>query len=115
MQAICCHCSICRKSAGAPFLMIGMWDPAKTRIVAGKTVERPTSGYLTRNRCPDCGAAIFNAVRSEKLSTNNFTLPLLAVRDEHTRPTHHIYYADRVIDIEDGLPKFDRFKWLPRA
>lgn len=40
--------------------------------------------------------------------------PLLGALDERTRPTCHLYDADRIVDVEDGLPKHDRFKWSPR-
>ena len=53
--------------------------------------------------------AIYNAIRTERFSADNVMLPLLTERDEHTRPTHHIYYADRVVDVPDDLPKFDGF------
>lgn len=90
--------------------MVGSWQPDRTRIVDGAPLlERETSSYLTRHRCPDCGAAIYNAIRSSKFSADNFMLPLLGELDGEVRPTHHIYYADRVLDVDDGLPKFDRF------
>jgi hypothetical protein len=113
MQSLFCHCSICRLSTGAPYAMVGFWEVGRTRIAeGGPLLERPTSGWLTRHRCPDCGAAIFNSVRSDELTSNNFMLPLLVERDRLVMPTHHIYYADRVVDVADDLPRFDRFEWL---
>src|SRR6266545_2269937 len=115
MQSVFCHCSICRRSTGSPYVMGGFWDLRRTRILrAAPLVERATSACVTRHRCPDCGAAIFNAVRSVEQPTNNFMLALVRELDAAARPTHHIYYADRVIDIQDDLPRFDRFEWLPR-
>lgn len=113
MQALYCHCSVCRRSTGSPYIMVGFWDPARTRVVEGVALlERATSSHLTRHRCPDCGAAIYNSVRSARITSNNFFLPLVHALDDAARPTHHIYYADRLLDVDDRLPKFDGFKWL---
>ena len=111
MQALYCHCSVCRGTTGSPYLMVGFWRPDRTQTI-GTLLERPTSDWLMRHRCAECGAAIYNAVRSERLASNNFMLPLLSVRDAAVQPTHHIYYADRIMDIEDDLPRFDGFQWL---
>jgi len=110
-QAVCyCHCSICRKSSGAAFAFVGMWPPDKVRVVEGEPLAtRKTSDHLERHRCPSCGASIYNAVRTKRFQFNNVLLPLLDERDDALKPTHHIYYADRVMDIPDDLPKFDAF------
>ena len=115
MMAACCHCSICRRWTGAAFSMVGFWKPESCDLGGDVALlERATSAWLTRFRCADCGTPIYNAVRSERLTCNNFMLPLLGALDEWTRPTCHIYYADRILEVEDGLPKHDRFKWSPR-
>ncbi|MFO0551931.1 MAG: GFA family protein [Polyangiaceae bacterium] len=104
-----CHCSICRRSSGAPFVFVGMWQPGQLEVLGGEPLtERATSSYLKRRRCPDCGAAIYNAVSSARMQSVNVMLPLLDEKP-NLRATHHIYYADRVVDVDDGLPKFDGF------
>jgi hypothetical protein len=116
MMSAFCHCSICRRWTGAAFSMIGFWKPEACELTAGAPLlERATSAWLTRFRCPDCGTPIYNAVRSERLTSNNFMLALLGGLDADTHPTCHIYYADRILDLDDGLPKHDRFKWAPRV
>jgi hypothetical protein len=108
MAAFCCHCTVCRRSIGCPYILVGMWQPERARIAKGAPLlERTTSPWLTRHRCPDCGAAIYNAVSTKSFVASNFMLPLLLERDDAVRPTHHIFYADRMVDIDDGLPKFD--------
>jgi len=115
MMSAYCHCSICRRWTGAAFSMVGFWKPEQCAIAGEVTlVERATSEWLTRFRCPDCGTPIYNAVRSERITSNNFMLPLLEALDDLARPSCHLYYADRIVDVEDGLPKHDRFKWRPR-
>lgn len=113
MQSVFCHCSTCRLSSGAPFVMVGFWPPERTRITAGEPLlARATSTWLTRFRCPDCGAAIYNQVRGAELVSNNFLLALLRARDAAVMPTHHIYYAERIVDVDDRLPRFDGWTWL---
>lgn len=107
--AVYCHCSVCRRSTGAPFVMAGSWSPeALTMGEGATTASRATSSYLTRVRCAECGAALYNQIRSGKMQAENVMLPLLEDR-AGIEPTHHIYYADRVMDVADELPKFDAF------
>lgn len=116
MMSAFCHCSICRRWTGAAFSMIGFWHPERCSLESdGRLLERATSSHLTRFRCPECGTPIYNAVRTERLVSNNFMLPLLDRLDEQNRPTCHIYYADRIADVADDLPRHDRFRWSPRA
>jgi hypothetical protein len=61
-----------------------------------------------------CHCSICRRWTGAAFSMVGFMLPLLGALDEWTRPTCHIYYADRILDVEDGLPKHDRFKWSPR-
>ena len=113
MAVMCCHCTTCQRSTGSPFAYVGLWNPEKTTIEATSPLRtRQTSSYLTRHHCPDCGAAIFNAVRSERMNSDNVMIPLIADRGDGLKPSHHIYYADRAIDMDGGLPTFDGFKWL---
>ena len=107
-----CHCSICRRTTGAPFIAAVSVKPQDADLTCAEDVSLEayaTSSYLTRHRCSRCGSSIFNAIRmSNGVKLDNFMVGLL---DEPSVParTHHIYYADRIIDIEDGLPKFDGF------
>jgi hypothetical protein len=95
--------------------MVGFWRPERCKVDGDVALlERATSSHLTRHRCPECGTPIYNAVRTERITSNNFMLALLESLDELARPTSHVYYADRIVDLDDGLPKHDRFKWAPR-
>lgn len=106
-----CHCGLCRGTTGGVFILAAAVpaDSAEITLAEGVTLqERATSHYLTRNRCSRCGAAIFNAIRSKRMAVDNYMAALLD--DPSLLPlTHHIYYADRVVDVDDDLPKFDGF------
>ena len=115
MAVMCCHCTICQRSTGGPFAYVGAWSVPNTEVVAEHPLKGlQTSPYLTRMSCPDCGAAIYNAVRTERMNSNNVMIPLLENRGDRLTPSHHIYYADRAIDMDGGLPTFDGFKWIGR-
>ncbi len=107
-----CHCSICRRVTGAPFIAVAGTKPEQMSIALEDGVRLDTydtSPVLTRHRCSRCGAAIYNHVHLDNGFTwANFMVPLMDDADALPR-SHHIYYADRVVDVDDGLQKFDAF------
>ncbi len=106
-----CHCSICRRSTGAPLVAVVVIPAGGMEVELAEGVElvpRATSNYLTRHHCSRCGAAIYNRVQGRKRYVDN----VLAGLFEHRFPMdRHIYYADRVLDVADDLPKHDG--WEP--
>lgn len=110
--SVYCHCSICRRTSGAPFIAAVTVKPNDAEVRCADGVELTpyaSSSYLTRHRCSRCGAAIFNAIRMESgLAFDNFMVALVD-NAQAPHPTHHIYYAERILDLDDGLPKFDAF------
>ena len=111
-SAQCCHCSICRRVTGAPFISVTGVKPEQADVTLEDGIHLDTyatSSYLTRKRCSRCGAAVFNAVRLKNgMAFDNFMVGLLDDPSALAR-THHIYYADRIVDVDDDLPKFDAF------
>lgn len=108
--ALYCHCSICRRSTGAPVVQVGFWPPERVAVTADPPLlAYRTSRYLERFRCAQCGAAVYNELRSKRFSSQNVMLSLVEDRDEALAPTHHIYHDDRVLDLADDLPRFAEF------
>lgn len=56
-QAIC-HCSDCRRHAGAPFVSWALVDKAAMKI-EGETHEYASSKNGRRHFCPKCGTSLF--------------------------------------------------------
>ena len=107
-QAIC-HCSDCRRHAGAPFVAwaLVMKDGM---TVNGETREYASSEHGRRHFCPACGTALFY--------TNDVVFPgMIDVQtgtlddpDELT-PAVQVQAAERLAWVErlNDIPAFDRY------
>ena len=68
-----------------------------------------TSKRITRYRCKDCGCPVL-----AKIGGSMLAIPFSSVEwgasgiDQSWAPKHHMYYSDRVMDVDDELPKYDR-------
>lgn len=106
---IACHCGKCRKTTGAAFIVATTvpGDSGAITLADGVTLDEfASSEYLTRRRCSRCGATVLNAVKLKGRAFDNYMVTLL---DDPSaiELSHHIYYADRVVDVSDDRPKFD--------
>lgn len=125
-----CHCAICRKLTGAPFSAQALFRPAQVRVHgrASEDEDAPapvafaSSPNVERFRCPECFSPTHASLSNGKM----VAVPLSAIDEEveegeagdagggtkegpvRLRPTHHMYYADRILDVPDDLPKFMR-------
>lgn len=100
-----CHCSTCRKLTGSPMLA-NLMLPAKALDVPDDAalVSQATSKYVTRHRCAACYSPTFARLGKDKV-----VVPLALFDAPHPEtwvPQQHIYYDQRVLDVNDGLPKF---------
>ena len=102
-----CHCRSCRSWSGGPVNAFTLWKPDAVRISAGAEdvgmyQKTPVS---QRQYCKQCGG---------HLMTNHPTLGLVDVFAA-TLPTLqftpgvHVNYAETVLPMRDGLPKFKDF------
>ena len=99
-----CHCGTCRGWSATPVTAYALWPTAAVRIVAGekklKAYDRP--GKLSRHHCADCGGAVATGLGGSPLT--DVYPPILA--GFAFAPAAHVNYAERMIDMKDGLPKF---------
>ncbi len=102
-----CHCSMCRKAAGAPMVtFVGCAAEQLTYTKGAPTVFR-SSAHAARGFCKDCGSALTFAfdAHPEGISVTAGTLddPGAVV------PSLHVHEADRIgwLQIEDGLPRLE--------
>lgn len=105
-----CHCSDCRKSAGAPMVAWAAFDEGDFRITKGSVRCFNSSGQAMRNFCPDCGTGIYY--------TNAEVLPGIVDIQSATlddpqacAPQAQIQVADRIgwMKTAHTLPQFQRF------
>lgn len=53
-----CHCSMCRRTSGAPFVSWLLVPIGDYQVTAGHPKELRSSDHGTRTFCPDCGTPI---------------------------------------------------------
>jgi hypothetical protein len=102
-----CHCNSCRSWSGGPINAFTLWQPDKVRVTAGeeKIGTFAKTDFSHREYCTVCGG---------HLLTRHPTLALVDVCASSI-PTFpfkagvHLNYAETVLPIRDGLPKFKGF------
>ncbi|KAG6911308.1 hypothetical protein DXG01_002147 [Tephrocybe rancida] len=117
-----CHCTNCQKLAGAPFIHTIHFPSAAFAWTHGKPNDDvldafvpPSKPYKTRYRCKNCGVCVTS---KNNLADKNSVLGTHLERDEKgalvhwedLKPTAHIYYDTRVVDIDDGLGKWTGYE-----
>jgi hypothetical protein len=99
-----CHCGSCRQWSAGPVNAFTLWPPQSVRVTkGGEHVE----GYQktdtsVRKFCELCGGHLYTEH------------PLWGVTDVYAaiipslryQPSLHVNYAETVLPIEDGLPKY---------
>ena len=53
-----CHCSICRRTTGAPFVAWFSVRPSEFRLLSGDPTSFRSSGKAVRTFCPHCGTQL---------------------------------------------------------
>jgi hypothetical protein len=102
-----CHCQSCRSWSAGPVNAFSLWKPDAVKITAGAEhvgmfVKTPAS---ERTYCTKCGGHLMTNHPSLGLvDVYAATLPTLAFV-----PGVHVNYAETVLPMRDGLPKFKDF------
>ena len=98
-----CHCHSCRKWHSAPVNAWCLW-PADKVDFSGETIQSSVNDDSHRVSCATCGGAIANI----KPRHNVVAVYAMSVAESGLtfRPAGHIFYAERVFDMADGLPKW---------
>lgn len=105
-----CHCTDCRRHAGAPMVGWTMYPESSVRLIKGAPRVYRSSEHGRRHFCPDCGTGLFY--------TNGQNLPgIIDVQsatydDPAAIPAQaHIQVADRIswMATAHTLPAFDRY------
>jgi hypothetical protein len=102
-----CHCRSCRSWSGGPVNAFTLWKPDAVQITAGAEhigMYKKTPGS-ERRYCKKCGGHLMtNHPTFGLVDVFAATLPTLKFS-----PGVHVYYAETVLPIRDGLPKFKDF------
>ncbi|TFK26746.1 hypothetical protein FA15DRAFT_255089 [Coprinopsis marcescibilis] len=117
-----CHCTLCQRFNATAFILTIHYPAHAFRWTHSETPEEALDVYSVaskpwkyRSRCKKCGAAIasYNA-NTDKWSVWGGQLD----RDETTKiknwdvikPTAHIFYDTRILDVNDGLSKWTAYE-----
>lgn len=105
-----CHCKDCRDLLQVPFHAVLAWEPWQVEITQGLddcvTYQHPAK-KMKRIFCKHCGDVLYNtnAMNWKLISQwlyrkcNGDELP------KDLSSEAHFYYSERVVDIDDELPK----------
>ena len=102
-----CHCQSCRSWSGGPVNGFTLWKPENVHITGGEDSVRTfnkTPGS-SRKYCAECGGHLMTDHPGlGVVDVFSATLPALVFA-----PGLHINYAETVLPMKDGLPKFRDF------
>jgi hypothetical protein len=101
-----CHCSVCRRSSGAPVLAWLTIPFSGFRYTDGNAGKYDSSAGFTREFCISCGTQIAFRAR-ENPGTIDVTLCSLD-DDSCVAPQYHIWCQSKLdwLAIEDDLPRY---------
>jgi hypothetical protein len=102
-----CHCGSCRSWSAGPVNAFTLWKPEAVRVTKGAEqiatyAKTPAS---ERQYCKKCGGHLMtNHAPFGLIDVYAATIPGLAFK-----PVLHVNYAETVLPMRDGLPKFKDF------
>ena len=114
-----CHCLACQKLHGAPMQWAAIFHKHDVRITKGNEHLHFYNSELQKHErilpckvsCALCGSLIADEGRNMWLAFPSlFDFGAARKIPESFKPTCHIFYSMRVIDIDDSLPKWTAHK-----
>ena len=119
VDAKICHCGDCQLLHGAPMQWAAIFHKRDVRFTAGVEHLRFYNNRLDRNErilpckvsCALCGSLIADEGRNMWLAFPTlFDFGTPPQVPEAFKPTCHIFYGMRVMEMADGLPKWSGHK-----
>ena len=119
VDAKICHCQVCQKLHGAPMQWAAIFHKRHVRFTDGLNHLYLFNSELGRHErllpckisCRECGTPIADEGRRMFLAFPTlFDFGHRVEVPESFKPTCHIFYGNRVVDICDDLPKWSGHK-----
>jgi hypothetical protein len=113
-----CHCQICRKLSGAPFLTFGSFPTSSITWTSGPESMKTTkySDIADRTHCTECGSPISMQYKCqpERISITAGTISEESVRGKLPKVESHIFVAQVEkagwYDLpDDHFPRYSKF------
>ncbi len=99
-----CHCTSCRSWSAGPVNAFTLWEPQAVAVTKGKdqlsTYNKTENSY--RQFCQQCGGHVM----TDHPPFGVIDVYAAKIPDLPFEPQVHIHYAEKVLAIRDGLPKF---------
>ena len=105
-----CHCTDCRRHAGAPMVAWTMYPDDALRITKGAVRVYVSSEHGRREFCADCGTGLF--YRNTEVLPGIVDIQSATYDNPDAVPAQaHIQVADRISWMADAhtLPSFERY------
>lgn len=101
-----CHCSICRRASGAPFVAWFSVKADEFKLVSGEPAQFSSSEHAERTFCPRCGTAL--TFRSSRFSDELDVTTCSLDEPECVPPKDQTHTRSQVswVNLADGLPNF---------
>jgi hypothetical protein len=98
-----CHCSDCRHWSAGPVNAFTLWPPAQVKVVAGadQIATYNKTARSARKWCKSCGGHIM----TDHPGMGLVDVYAALLPDLEFKPGVHVFYAEKVLSIKDGLPK----------
>ena len=119
LDAKICHCMACQKLHGAPMQWAAIFHKRHVKLTAGLKLLSFFNSEQGRHerilpckvRCGRCGTPIADEGRRMWLAFPSlFDFEHRTGVPDSFKPTCHIFYGMRVVDIDDDLPKWSGHK-----
>jgi hypothetical protein len=105
-----CHCSDCRKSAGAPYVAWAMFNEDQVTITKGQTKTYASSLHVRREFCAACGTGLL--YKNAPILPHIIDVQTGTLDEPDLLPALcHIQTAERVSWVKEAhkLPEFERY------
>jgi len=101
-----CHCSICRRTTGAPFVAWFSVLRSEFRFLQGTPTRFRSTDKATRTFCPRCGTQLTferdDLLNEIDVTTCSLDEPQLVQPRDHTRTGSKLGW----VKLADGLPQY---------
>ncbi|MET3107219.1 hypothetical protein AAKU67_002582 [Oxalobacteraceae bacterium GrIS 2.11] len=101
-----CHCAICRRTTGAPFVTWFSVLLSEFRFMQGQPTQFKSTEKALRTFCPRCGTQLTFQHEDDQLFID---ITVCSLDDpEQCPPEDHTYLGDKLnwLDLDDRLPRF---------
>ncbi len=106
VQRTNCHCTMCRRASGAPFVAWFSVAREQLRYVTGQPARYRSSSHGTRTLCAACGTPLtFESSREP----DYVDVTVCSLSDpEAVAPEQHIFTSTQLswVKLADGLPRY---------